>query len=126
MACLGPASRRAPDHSVRSLGRLEHSGTDLRTTGRPSGARPSDRARRNDAGRNSRNSIGYYSPQPPVGDPPHRYSFQVLALDTVLELPLGSDRDQVLAAAKNHVSAKGELTDLYQQWTQAAEGRYHS
>jgi len=66
-------------------------------------------------GRNSRNSIGYFGPQPPVGDPPHRYSFQVLALDTLLDLPLGADRDQVLAAAKGHVIAKGELSGTYQQ-----------
>ena len=66
-------------------------------------------------GRNSRNSIGYMGPRPPVGDPPHRYSFQLLALDAVLDLPIGADRDQVLAAAKGHVIAKGELSGMYQQ-----------
>jgi hypothetical protein len=42
--------------------------------------------------RNSRNTIGYFGPQPPVGDQPHRYTFQVLALDTLLDFPAGADR----------------------------------
>ncbi|MGI9041190.1 MAG: YbhB/YbcL family Raf kinase inhibitor-like protein [Gemmatimonadales bacterium] len=35
-------------------------------------------------GRNSRGSIGYFGPKPPVGDRPHRYHFQVFALDRML------------------------------------------
>lgn len=66
-------------------------------------------------GLTSRGSVGYFGPRPPVGDPPHHYHFQVLALDTVLDLPAGSDRDTVLAAAKGHVIAKGELVGTYQQ-----------
>ncbi len=66
-------------------------------------------------GRNSRGSIGYFGPRPPVGDPPHRYRFQVLALDRVLDLPPGSPRDAVLAAAAGHVLAKGALQGTYQQ-----------
>ena len=50
-------------------------------------------------GRNSRGSVGYFGPRPPVGDPPHRYRFQVFALDVVLDIPPGSSRDAVLAAA---------------------------
>lgn len=66
-------------------------------------------------GRNSRNSPAYFGPQPPVGDPPHHYNFQVLALDQALDLPFGADRDQVLAAAQGHVIGKGALVGLYQQ-----------
>ena len=66
-------------------------------------------------GKTSRGSVGYYGPRPPVGDPPHHYHFQVLALDTLLDLPPGADRDQLLAAAKGHVIAKGELVGTYQQ-----------
>lgn len=66
-------------------------------------------------GLTSRGSVGYFGPRPPVGDPPHHYHFQVLALDTVLDLPPGADRDKVLAAAKGHVIAKGELVGTYQQ-----------
>ena len=50
-----------------------------------------------------------------VGDKPHRYHFQVLALDTMLDVPAGADRDQLLAAAKGHVIAKGQLMDRFQQ-----------
>lgn len=66
-------------------------------------------------GSTSRLSPGYFGPQPPVGDPAHRYVFQVLALDRTLDLPLGATRDDVLTAAKGHVIAKGSLTGKYAQ-----------
>jgi Raf kinase inhibitor-like YbhB/YbcL family protein len=66
-------------------------------------------------GATSRGSIGYYGPRPPVGDPAHRYHFQILALDTLLQLPLGATRDDVLAAIKGHVLGKGELVGTYRQ-----------
>jgi Raf kinase inhibitor-like YbhB/YbcL family protein len=62
-------------------------------------------------GVNSRGTVGYLGPRPPAGDPPHVYHVQVFALDRVLDMPLsGADRGQVLAAAKGHVLAAGELT----------------
>ncbi len=66
-------------------------------------------------GRTSRGSVGYFGPRPPVNDPPHHYHFQVLALDTMLDVPAGSDRDTVLKAMKGHVLAKGELVGVFQQ-----------
>ncbi len=66
-------------------------------------------------GRNTRGSLGYYGPRPPVGDPPHRYHVQILALDRMLTAPAGADRDTLLAEAKGHVLAKGELVGTYQQ-----------
>jgi Raf kinase inhibitor-like YbhB/YbcL family protein len=66
-------------------------------------------------GRTSRGSVGYYGPRPPVDDPPHRYHVLVLALDTVLDVPPGADRDQVLSAARGHVLAKGQLVGRYAQ-----------
>ncbi len=66
-------------------------------------------------GRNSAGTHGYFGPKPPVGDPPHHYHFQVLALDAMLDLPPTADRDAVLAAAKGHVLAKAVLVGLYQQ-----------
>lgn len=66
-------------------------------------------------GRTSRGSPGYYGPRPPLGDPPHHYHFQVLALDSLLDGAPGSDRDTVLAAAKGHVLGKGELVGTYRQ-----------
>ncbi len=68
-------------------------------------------------GKTSRGSVGYLGPRPPVGEPPHHYHFQLLALDTVLDVPFGAERDEVLAAAKGHVIAKGVLTGTYQQKT---------
>ena len=68
-------------------------------------------------GATSRGSVGYYGPRPPVGDPPHHYHLQILALDAVLQLPIGASRDEVLAAARGHVIAKGELVGTFQQAT---------
>jgi len=66
-------------------------------------------------GRTSRGSVAYFGPRPPVGDPDHHYHFQIFALDRVLDIPPGSDRDTLLAAAKGHVLAKGELVGTYAQ-----------
>lgn len=60
-------------------------------------------------------SIGYYGPRPPAGDPPHRYHFQVLALDRVLTLSPGFTREALLDAIDGHVLAKGELVGTYQR-----------
>lgn len=66
-------------------------------------------------GRTTRGSMGYYGPRPPVGDPAHHYHFQVFALDKMLDVPFGADRDQLLAAMKGHVLAKGALLGRYAQ-----------
>lgn len=66
-------------------------------------------------GKTSRGSVGYFGPRPPVGDPAHHYHFQLLALDTMLDVPAGADRDTLLEAAKGHVIAKGEVVGTYQQ-----------
>lgn len=66
-------------------------------------------------GRTSRGSVGYLGPRPPVGDPPHHYHFQVFALDSMLEVPFGAERDELLTAMQGHVLAAGELVGTYQQ-----------
>lgn len=66
-------------------------------------------------GRTSRGQIGYMGPRPPVGDSPHHYHFQILALDKMLDLPAGADRDEVLKASEGHVLAKGLLVGTYAQ-----------
>jgi len=68
-------------------------------------------------GRNSRGSIGYFGPKPPVGDRPHRYHFQVFALDRMLALPPTANREELLAAMRGHVLARGELVGTYAQRT---------
>jgi Raf kinase inhibitor-like YbhB/YbcL family protein len=66
-------------------------------------------------GRTTRGSTGYYGPRPPVGDPAHHYHFQVFALDTMLSVPAGADRDTLIAAMKGHVLGKSELVGTYVQ-----------
>ena len=66
-------------------------------------------------GATSRGSVGYYGPKPPVGDPPHHYHFQVLALDKTLEVMPGATRDEVLKAVEGHVVAKGGVVGTYRQ-----------
>lgn len=61
----------------------------------------------------SNGTVGWYGPRPPKGDRPHPYHFQVLALDRMIDLPLGATRDQLLAAMKGHVLATGELVGTY-------------
>lgn len=68
-------------------------------------------------GLNSAGRHGYMGPKPPVGDPAHHYHFQVLALDTLLDLPATADRDDLLAAVEGHVLAKGEHMGTYAQQT---------
>ena len=66
-------------------------------------------------GANSRGSVGWLGPRPPVGDPPHRYHVQVLALDSVLDVLPGADRDAVLAAARGKVIGKATIVGTYAQ-----------
>jgi Raf kinase inhibitor-like YbhB/YbcL family protein len=66
-------------------------------------------------GRNTRGSTGWYGPRPPVGDKPHRYHFQIFALDTVLDIPFGADREQLVEAMQGHVLASGTLVGKYAQ-----------
>jgi Raf kinase inhibitor-like YbhB/YbcL family protein len=65
-------------------------------------------------GLNSYGSTGYFGMKPPAG-PEHRYHFQVFALDTMLELPAGADRQAVLDAIGGHVRAKGDLVGLFRK-----------
>lgn len=66
-------------------------------------------------GANITGKIGYYGPKPPRDDPPHNYHFQVFALDKILDLPSGFNRQTLLDAMKGHVVAKGETVGMYQR-----------
>ena len=63
-------------------------------------------------GKNSFGKIGYGGPAPPPGKP-HRYFFKLCALDTLLDLPAGATKEQLLAAMKGHVLAEGQLMGRY-------------
>lgn len=64
-------------------------------------------------GSNSRSRIGYSGPRPPAGDPPHRYHFQIFALDTTLRLPSGFNRHTLLKRMEGHVLAQGTLVGTF-------------
>lgn len=65
-------------------------------------------------GVNSFGHAGYGGPCPPPGSA-HRYFFRLYALDTVLNLKPGADRQEVLAAAKGHVLGKTHLMGRFKR-----------
>ncbi|MDI6778257.1 MAG: YbhB/YbcL family Raf kinase inhibitor-like protein [Patescibacteria group bacterium] len=64
-------------------------------------------------GLTSSNSNGYVSPCPPSGT--HRYFFKLYALDTNLDLPSSSKREDVEKAMEGHILDQAELIGLYQR-----------
>lgn len=62
-------------------------------------------------GANGSGRTGYVGPCPPSGS--HRYVFTLYALDVMLDLKPGADRDAFLAAAEGHILATAELTGVY-------------
>ena len=66
-------------------------------------------------GKNSFLSTGWLPPDPPTGHGPHRYCFQIFALDVVPELEEGAGRGAVVEALKGHVLAKGMLVGTYER-----------
>ena len=60
-------------------------------------------------------SVGYKGPRPPDGDPPHHYHFEIFALDQMLNLRAGANREDLVKAMRGHVLAKGELIGLYKR-----------
>ena len=62
-------------------------------------------------GTNDFGKSGYGGPCPPSGT--HRYYFRIFALDRELSLPSGTKRNQLDAAIKGHVVARGELMGRY-------------
>lgn len=66
-------------------------------------------------GKNTSGTHGYFGPKPPPGDKPHHYHIQVLALDSMVDLPATADRDALLSAISGHVIGKGEIIGTFQQ-----------
>jgi hypothetical protein len=63
-------------------------------------------------GTNDFHKKGYGGPCPPAGAP-HRYVFQLFALDTALELPAGANRKALDRAMQGHVIASANCTGKY-------------
>ncbi len=68
-----------------------------------------------DAGLNSWGRRGFGGPCPPNGE--HRYLFRVYALDTMLELPEGASKPEVLRAVEGHVLESATLMGRYARIT---------
>jgi len=70
----------------------------------PSGARQ---------GTNDFRKIGYGGPCPPGGT--HRYFFKIYALDTLLDLPAGARKAELLKAMEGHIVGQGQLMGKYKR-----------
>ncbi len=62
-------------------------------------------------GKNSWGKLGYGGPCPPSGT--HRYFFKLYALDAVLGLSSGVDKQGLLAAMQGHILTQGELMGTF-------------
>jgi Raf kinase inhibitor-like YbhB/YbcL family protein len=66
-------------------------------------------------GRNSFLGKGYTPPDPPPGHGPHRYAFELFALDYDPALGDLPGRSKVLSALQGHVLARGSVTGIYER-----------
>lgn len=66
-------------------------------------------------GMNDFSRQGYNGPMPPRGHGIHHYHLKVYALDTVLALPAGSRKADLVRAMKGHSIAQAELIGLYER-----------
>ena len=65
-------------------------------------------------GKNDFGAIGYKGPCPPTGKP-HRYFFNLYALDTTLSLEEGIGKAKLIAAMQGHIIAESNTTASYQR-----------
>ncbi|MFM7193108.1 MAG: YbhB/YbcL family Raf kinase inhibitor-like protein [Microcystaceae cyanobacterium] len=65
-------------------------------------------------GFNTRSEMGYCGPCPPSGSP-HRYYFQLFALDNFLSLEPGKTKAEILQAMAGHLLAQAKLMGLYRR-----------
>jgi Raf kinase inhibitor-like YbhB/YbcL family protein len=63
------------------------------------------------SGANTRGTLEYIGPCPP--DREHRYFFKLYALNSTLDLPLGSTKEKIVMAMKGHILAEAELIGRY-------------
>jgi Raf kinase inhibitor-like YbhB/YbcL family protein len=66
-------------------------------------------------GKNSFMKAGWLPPDPPRGHGPHRYAFQILALDNVPQFDWPPGREHLLRAIRPHVIGRGSLVGIYQR-----------
>jgi Raf kinase inhibitor-like YbhB/YbcL family protein len=75
----------------------------------PSQANPHDLG--GTQGLNDYHKVGYSGPCPPRGT--HRYFFKLYALDVLLNLPAGKDKQTLLQVMKGHILAEASLMGHY-------------
>lgn len=63
-------------------------------------------------GKNDFGTNGYGGPCPPSGKT-HRYRFTIYALDSMLDIEAGIEKDGLLDAINSHIIAYGQLTASY-------------
>ncbi len=66
-------------------------------------------------GKNSLLKAQYLPPDPPPGHGPHRYAFQIYALDRACDFSQPPGRRHLLAALRGHVIGKGCLIGTYER-----------
>lgn len=66
-------------------------------------------------GRNSAALPAYMPPSPPSGHGQHRYHFQIIALDTMLNLGEAPTLDEIKDAIHGHVLSYGEIVGTYER-----------
>jgi Raf kinase inhibitor-like YbhB/YbcL family protein len=66
-------------------------------------------------GTNSMGSATYMAPTPPPKHGPHRYHFQVIALDTLLHFDRTPNLGDIKHAIAGHVIAYGEVVGVYER-----------
>ena len=66
-------------------------------------------------GKNSFFKAEYLPPDPPSGHGPHRYAFQLFALDEGLSVDSEPGRTAVLDAMRSHVIGRGRLIGTYER-----------
>jgi Raf kinase inhibitor-like YbhB/YbcL family protein len=94
LACLSPNSSELPEGQFRST---QRAGAD------------------DVLGKNSFLSAAWLPPDPPRGHGPHRYVFQLFALDRRAAFDGHPGRSEVVRAMKGHVRAKGILVGTYER-----------
>lgn len=63
-------------------------------------------------GLNDFGNVGYGGPCPPPG-PAHHYYFRIYAVNTVLDLPPGASRGEVMESIRNNTLGSSELMGLF-------------
>lgn len=68
-----------------------------------------------DIGKASMGQSGYLGPAPIPGHGPHRYLFQLFALDQSTDLAGRATKSRLLKAIRGHVIGRGQLTGTYER-----------